>query len=1052
MHRRDFLKTSVVTSVATVGLSATTIPASADTQERTGLLRVTRTTVEYADTLLGTDVAVPRLSWVLTADGNGARQTAYQVDVGTRPGRADVWSSGRVTSDQTAGVAYGGPALQPRTRYHWRVRVWDGNRRASEWSSSSWWETALLGTPWQAQWIGAGDTSIDFSGASWIWSSSTPPETRWFRAVLPLPESVVRARLVATADDDFTLFLDGQEVLNVPEQTDAWKIGQRADVTTLLHGSRTVVAVRATNRSPGPAGFLLRLLVEFDGGQRELRTGEGWKVTSTEQPGWQTPDFDDSSWEAATVLAPYGQGPWGDNVTVREQPAPLLRKEFSLAKPVARARLYVAGLAYHETEINGRRVGDRVLDPGFTDYDNTVLYAVHDVSLSLRRGKNAIGVTLGRGFYGMKTPNVWHWERPPWHGEPRLLAQLEVDHPDGTRTTITSDETWRLTDGPTLSNSQYTGETYDARVAPRNWTSPGFDDGAWHVASAQSAPRGTLRAQEHEPIRVIETVTPVAITTPRPGVYVADMGRTMAGWTKLTVEAPAGTVVRLLHGETLNADGTVHMVNGHVSGGRVQLDEYVCGGAREKWEPRFSYKGFRYVEVTGLPASPQPEDLLGRVVHSDVPSVSKFRCAEPLFEKYDAAMRRTVTNNLHGIPTDTPTYEKNGWTGDANVGAPSMLAEFGMARFFTKWIGDLADSQDEAGQLPVIVPSGGWGYRELAPAPEWTTVYPFLVREMYRVYGDDRLAAQHWTVLVRYLDWEIGRLRDGLAITALGDFLAPGTDGLPPEDTRLTATAYMYRSLVQTAELGDLLGHGDVAARYRQVASGLKDAFNAAFLDPAGFYRTAKDPSYRQTSNAVPLAFDMVPAGSVAAVADRLATELRTRGNRLDVGCLGGQVLLQALSDNGHADVAHAVAVERAYPSWGYWFDNGADTMWEMWDTATRSRNHYFKGTVANWLYTRVAGLRPGDAGFRTFVVRPDASTGLSWARLEFESVRGPIVVAWNVVNGKMRLTVDVPVGSTAEVHVPGKLDAPKGTEFLRVDRGWQVFAAPHGRWTFSPK
>ncbi|HEX8866607.1 MAG TPA: family 78 glycoside hydrolase catalytic domain [Lentzea sp.] len=1025
MRRREFLKTSAV------GLSATALPVGVAqaAPDRAGEMRIVRTTVEYADTLLGTDVAQPRLGWVLAAAGTGARQTAYEIEVGSAPGRADVWRSGRVSSDRTTGVPFGGNEVRPRTRYHWRVRVWDGSGRVSGWSANSWWETALLGSAWQARWIGAPDTSLGFTGANWIWSASTPPESRWFRATLDLPADAVRARLVATADDDFTLYVNGSEALHVPEQTDVWKVGQRADVTRLV-SKRIVVAVRATNRSPGPAGLLVRLVVDLPGGQRELVTGPGWKVADTEHPGWQAPDFDDSGWVAATVLDPYGQGPWGSNVTVVEQPAPLLRKEFTLTKPVSRARLYVSGLAYHETEINGRRVGDRVLDPGFTDYDTTVLYATHDVTQLVRSGRNAIGVTLGRGFFGMKSPNVWRWERPPWHDEPKLLAQLEIDHPDGTRTTVGSDESWRLTDGPTLSNSLYTGETYDARLAPQNWTKPGFDDSNWQSSPVRPAPKGTLKAQEHEPIRVVESVTPV-VTALKPGVFVADMGRTMAGWTQLTVQAPAGTVVRLKHGETLNADGSVHMENGHVTGGRIQLDEYVCGGGQETWEPKFSYKGFRYVEVTGLSTAPK---LVGRVVHSDVPSVSTFRCSEPLFEQYDAAMRRTVANNLHGIPTDTPTYEKNGWTGDAQVGAPSMLAEFGMAKFFTKWLGDLADSQDTAGQLPVIVPSGGWGYRELAPAPEWTTVYPFVLREMYRIYGDDRLPTQHWPVLTRYLDWEIARLRDGLAVTALGDFLPPGSGGIPPEDTRLTATAYLYRSLLHAAELGDVIGKP--VPRYREVAASLLSAFNQAFLG-AGHYRTAKDPDYRQTSNAIPLAFGMVPAGSVQAVADRLAAEVRANGSHVNVGCLGASVLLKALSDNGHADVATAMATERSYPSWGHWFANGADTMWEMWDTGTRSRNHYFKGTVAQWLYEHVAGLVPGDAGYRTFRVRPNATDRVSWARLEFESVRGRIGVAWAKVDGVLKLTVEVPVGSTAEVHVPHA-------------SGFSVVNVPHGRWRFN--
>jgi alpha-L-rhamnosidase len=478
--------------------------------------------------------------------------------------------------------------------------------------------------------------------------------------------------------------------------------------------------------------------------------------------------------------------------------------------------------------------------------------------------------------------------------------------------------------------------------------------------------------------------------------------------------------------------------------GRHQLDEYICAGTgTEVWEPRFSYKGFRYVQVSGLTQAPE---LQGRVVHSAVPDTGEFRCSEPFFEQLEQAMRRTIRNNLHGIPTDTPMYEKNGWTGDAQLGVPVMAYALGMQRFLTKWLGDLADSQNAAGQLPVIVPSGGWGYQELAPSPEWTTVYPFVLRELYRVYGDDRTAAEHWPTLTRYLDWEIARLRDGLAVTALGDWVPPGYDGgIPPEDTRLTATAYLHRGLIATAELGDLLGHD--ATRYRQVADACRDALNATFLRD-GVYRTDKDPDYRQTSNAIPLAFGLVPSEAEASVVESLVADIRARGNHLNTGALGTSVLLPVLTAHGHADVAHAVATQRTYPSWGFWFDNDADTMWEMWSLESRSRDHYFLGTVVQWLYENVAGLRPGDAGYERFVVRPDARVGVSWASTSIETVRGRVAVEWR----KAALTVEVPFGATAEVHVPttGRVEAPPRARFVRKEPGFAVYEVGRGKWRFE--
>jgi alpha-L-rhamnosidase len=1079
--RRSFLRG---TAAAGAGLGGFAAAAPADAAPASGPgesgLRIVRTRVEYAETLLGTDVERPRLSWELAAPGQGARQSAYRVQVVRDRARWDgrtVWDSGKVASDRTVGVAYDGPALRPRTRYFWRVRVWDGDGRASRWSEPRWWETTLSDQDWRAGWIGADappqPPSLD--GASWIWSpgatsSDAPEGSRWFRARLELPATagIRRAVLVATADDDFTLYADGERALHAPRQQDGWRTGQVADVTAILRagrpdggGGEVVLAAVATNRggaAVNPGGLLVRLLVDTaDGRQHELVTGAGWRSAETEQTGWQRPDFDDAGWAEAAVLAPYGQGPWGAGVSVAapEQPAPLLRRAFTVRKEISAARLYISGLAYYEAHINGRRVGRQVLDPGFTDYDETVLYAVHDVTGLLERGENALGVTLGRGFYGMTTPNVWNWHRPPWHGEPRLLAQLEIDHPDGSRTTVVSDGEWRLAEGPTRSNSLYAGETFDARLVPAGWTRPGFDDSGWRPAGVQPAPAGTMRAQPHDPIEVVDTVRPREIAELRPGVYVVDMGRTMAGWTRLTVrDATAGTVVRLVHGEKLNDDGSVHAETGHVPG-RFQTDEYVCaGGGQEVWEPSFSYKGFRYVQVSGLPGRPEPDDVLGRLVHTGVEEVGSFACSEPFYKWLEQAMRRTVLNNLHGIPTDTPMYEKNGWTGDAQLGAPVMAYAFGVHRLLSKWLGDLADSQTEAGQLPVIVPSGGWGYGDLGPSPEWTTVYPFVVREMYRVYGDERAAREHWAPLVRYLDWELSRLRDGLAVTALGDYLPPGYGGNPPEDTRLTATAYLHRALLHTAELGDLLGEEETADRYRQAAGTLRDAFNAAFLGPEGHYRTAKDPGYRQTSNAVPLAFGLVPAGARATVLDSLVRDIEERGNHLNTGALGTSVLLRVLCAHGRPDVAHAVATRRTYPSWGFWYEHGADTMWEMWPLDSRSRDHYFQGTVVQWLYENVAGLRPGDAGYRTFVVRPDARTGVDWARTSIRTVRGPAAASWSRIDGQTRLTVEVPVGSAADVHVPAgdasRVDAPRGARFLRAEPEFVVYRVPHGRWEFT--
>lgn len=791
--------------------------------------------------------------------------------------------------------------------------------------------------------------------------------------------------------------------------------------------------------------------IEYDGRPLAPRTRYHWTVQL-----WDAVDREsrwaDAEWfETALLDEGFGSARWIGGAT---DSAPLLRRGFAVDGRVRRARLYASGLGYADLRLNGQPVTDAVLDPGFTDYDHTVLYVTHDVTELLQPGGNVVGAELGRGFFALPTPNAWRWHQAPWTAEPRLLARLVIEYDDGRTTEVVSDDAWRITGGPTVTDCLYTGETYDARRALPGWDAPGFDDSTWSAVTELDAPKGALRAQDHEPIRVVETVDPSEVTEVRPGVWIADFGRTVAGWTKLTTTAGAGTTISLTHGETV-ADGNVVAVNVHVESDRIQRDEYIAAGnGLEEWEPRFSYKGFRYVQVEGVTERP---GVLMQVVHSDVRDVTRFASTQSSYEQFDQAMRRTVLNNLHGIPTDTPFMEKNGWTGDAQVGGPTMLATLDLARFFTKWLGDIRDSQAASGQLPVIVPTSGWGFTDLSPATEWPTVYPFLLREMHRWYGDERLLHEHWEPLTRYLSWELDRVEDGLSVSVLGDWLPPGYGSGPaPEDRRLTGTAYLYRALIAAAEIGELIGKPH---DYRKSAAELADGLNRAFLDrEAGRYRTADDPDYRQTSNTVPLAFGMVPEEFVPRVAANLAADVEARGFHLNTGCLGVGLLLPVLTEHGYGDVATKVALQRTYPSWGYWFDLGADTMWEKWEENSRSRNHYFQGTVVQWVYENVAGLRNLGGGWERILVRPDARDEADSATILTDTIRGRVSVAWKRVGRVLSLEVQVPVGTTAEVHVPSAspshvtaVPAPFAGEPSYL-HGHTAFTVGAGQWTFTSR
>ncbi|HZC72109.1 MAG TPA: alpha-L-rhamnosidase N-terminal domain-containing protein, partial [Jatrophihabitans sp.] len=521
--------------VAGVAVSAHATPAGQSSVE------VGQLTTEYAHNPLGIDVARPRLGWRLSSPNRDQKQTAYQILVSSSPSdlvasQGDVWDSGKVNSGQSVNLQYGGPDLASRTRYYWEVRVWDGDGVPSAWSPPAWWETALLNpAEWTADWIGppSVDLQPDLTGDDWIWYPEGNPIqgactacTRYFRLDFDVPSdrTVASATLTTTADNQVTAYIDGNQVATSSD----WTKAARQDVTAAVTPGANVLALAAFNIN-GAAGVIARLRITFTTGESlVVDTGSSAKAADTAATGWQAPGFDDSSWPAALDLGAYGIAPWREQVTVApaaQVAGPLLRKEFTATKPIARARAYITGLGNYTLHLNGQKVGDRLLDPAYTEYEKTVLYATYDVTPDVHTGQNAIAVALAPGFY--------------YYNTPKLLVQLVIDYADGTSTTISSDNTWQLDNsGPTSfaaaggasGQPVFGGETYDARRKPVGWDQPGFDASGWQQATVLPAPGGRLVAESVEPTTVAEDVTPVGVTQPKPGSYVVDMGRTITGW------------------------------------------------------------------------------------------------------------------------------------------------------------------------------------------------------------------------------------------------------------------------------------------------------------------------------------------------------------------------------------------------------------------------------------------------------------------------------------------------------------------------------------------
>lgn len=688
--------------------------------------------------------------------------------------------------------------------------------------------------------------------------------------------------------------------------------------------------------------------------------------------------------------------------------APVLRGTVELPGRPGRAELLVAGLGLHAVRVNGTSVAQGALEPAISNPRRVVWYSRLAVTDLLGTGTNTVEVTLGAGFCAMTTPNAWRWEQAPWRGPRMLIAALLAD---GV-TVAVSDTDWRWGEGPVRFDSMYEGQSYDARMAGAPVDSP---------VTVAERPGGRLAERRHEPVAPGAQIAPA--WRPCARGWLGDAGRVIAGVACYDLDLAEGNRVRIRFGETLDADGELVCSNEHVYTGRFQTDEIIGVGGRVRWFPEFAYQGFRYLEVEGLEHRPGPGEIVAVPLEQQVAPASTFACDVPLFNDLVELTRRTVLNNLHHIPTDTPCYEKNGWTGDILVSLDTLTGLFDLHRLLVKWIEDIVSTQLPDGSLSVIAPSPGWGYRdgECAPAPEWTCVLPALLVHLAGVYGDPQPAREHWGACRAYLDHELSRLHDGLAGSELGDYLAPGYPlGPPPEDSRLSASCFLFRALGQGVELAAMNGDDDAARRFRGAAARLRGRINETFLDRHdGCYRTASDPpderngGYRQTSNLMPVAFGIVPDQDREQVVATIIDDVVARGHHLNTGHIGTSLLLNVLTDAGRADEAFTVATGTDEPSWGHWLQLGATSMWERWDAGARSHDHFFLATVTDWILTRVAGVQRIGGDWSRVRVAPGLVPGVNRAASTRRTPLGDLVVEWER-GGPVHLVV--PQGMTCEL------------------------------------
>ncbi len=1071
-------------------------------------------TCDSLDHPLGIDSAQPLFSWQLQDNGFAARQTAYRIEVATNPsllsGKPDVWDSGRITSDKSFGVAYGGPQLAASTRYYWRVELWNKDGKPYPASDVSWWETGLLKTNWRAQWIGYEDVehrAVRKSGATWITNADRSPagaqigrDTQHdFRLRFQLAGQVKHADLFVTGEDSAAAWVNGSQVLETvplpPWKQAPWKTYLRRDVTGDLQAGKNLLAVGVTlygtpaanGMGPSPSdqtSMSACLYVEMmDGSTRVWASGKEWKAALDAKLNWYTPEYDDSGWRHAIAYVPPPSpmstaaigNPW------QTGPVKLLRHSFAISKPVTSARLYVTALGAYRFQINGSRVGDQVLSPGWDDFRSHVPYQAYDVTQQLKTGQNAMGAWLAPGWY--TTPLMW-FRQGYNYGDtpPTLKAQLRIEHADGSIEWIVSDESWRADISPISQAEIYDGENYDATKEQPGWDTATFSDAHWKPVDLVKPLEPEIVPQSFQPIRPQQIFTATAITNPKPGVYIYDFHQNMAGVARLQVRGPAGTDVQLRFGEVLNPDGSLYVENLRSA---KATDHYILSGkGLEEFQPDFTFHGFRYVEVSGLPAKPDLTTVKAVAIYTDAPITVQLHSGSPMINQLWSNILWGQRSNFVGVPTDCPQRdERLGWTADAQVFWRTASYNMDLTQFSKKYARDIRATQVGTPMYGIFAP--GTSTPNPGYAAGWSDAGVIIPWTTWLQTGDTRVLQQNWDAMEKYLSAIQAANPDYLWKKnygiPFGDWLSPEGPTLEP----LVATAYWAYDVTLMKQMAHALGKTEDEAKYDALFSKIRTAFANAFVHADGFIAGAdngpspfgqiNNPEAKakggdtQTGYVLALNMHLVPDSLRDAASKKLVAKIEANGGRLATGFLGTPYLLAVLVDTGHSDVAYRLLLNTGYPSWGYLVEHGATTMWERWngdqmrgDPSMNSYNHYAYGAVADWIYRYAAGIDalPSDAGFHTIYLHPNFDARLGSLDFRYQSSYGEIRSSWSMKGAAVTWLIKIPPNTTGRLPLAAtqegkfKLDGKELTKNKRLSLvssadGSSAYELPAGTYSF---
>ncbi len=782
-------------------------------------------------------------------------------------------------------------------------------------------------------------------------------------------------------------------------QPDLWDSGFVADDNTVLISYEGAKLAAVTK-------YYVSVEAESINGEQASYT-EGYFVTGKLEEAWQ------GKWIIIAKPDRYFKGAY------------YFRHEFEALKEVKSAYLTICGLGYFESYINGEKTGDDVLSPGFTAYDKDVLYMQYDVASLLKQGQNAIGVSVGNGFYYHFSEDNWGTYNASWKNFPKIICELKITYADGSVEKVVSGSQWKVTaDGPITFTGVRNGEQYDGNKELGDWTKAGYDASAWQATKVWKSPGGVMRAQEMEPIRIYQKFTAVKKWKSKNGAWIFDIGQNIAGYGEFVIKGAAGSTVTFRYSDVLDKENEIVMLGHFVRTDGFQTDKYTKkSDAPESWHARFVYHGFQYVEVSGIDYEPELFDIVGVAICTDVGDIGEFKCSNDSLNRLQHLCRWASISNMESFPTDNPHREKNGWTGDTMLSCEQMLTNFGTRAFFTKWSWDMRSSQRPAGQIPCIVPSPGWGYSGLM-GPDWSAALVNIPWYVYLYNNDVEILKDNYEAIKKNIEFMLTMTEDYTLCYGTGDWCAPfegpalavnmGSYKCPKE---VSDTGYFYNAAMTMVKLAKLFGNSEDEAYYTELAGKIRAVFREKFYDKAN--SLVKGDC--QTATAAMLFFGLYNDDEEkAGLLNKLIQQIAAKDYHVDFGVLGCKFVMHTLGKEGYGDIGTTMLEQKTFPGIAEWISRGATTLWECWN-GEGSHNHHMFSDLSSYMYKYVAGISPDEAepGFKHVIFKPAIDSSLEYASAVHESLHGEVLCDWKKEACQVTVQIKVPFGSHGTLYLP---------------------------------